>query len=186
MTLLHIIKEAMLQNELGGNPKLAYCFSDADGKRTGKSGYSFGLVQFDIENNWDALRCLEQCGFWPKEIKRLFEQNAPIDDLNAKLYTSKAVVDRWDAKHINSSIQWCEKVTKGRYADMEALVHIIDYHNQFYLASDGPMANFIIQSNLPIGPDDILHFKLNNTYWGKYHQNDVHRRYTNIRKIFAN
>jgi len=42
------MKQALLLNECDGDQELAYKFSDADGVRTGRSGYSFGVSQFDI------------------------------------------------------------------------------------------------------------------------------------------
>jgi hypothetical protein len=184
--------EVLLENELGGDLSLALKFSDPDGVRTGKSGYSFGISQFDIENNWDGILCLRDCGFRPKDLNRLYDQNSDISDLNAKLVGSKEIIHAADLKHINQSIKWTvDKILpackfKHNVSD-EAIAHLIDYHNQFYISFNGKMHRWLKTFALTgeeLTPADILNFKLKYIKWGRTRPDDVNRRYDNIRNVF--
>ena len=65
---VELFGQIILANELDGNERAAYRFSDPDGVKTGKSGWSFGRCQFDTKNNPISRQCLAACGFTPAEI----------------------------------------------------------------------------------------------------------------------
>lgn len=182
MNIITLCKKAITQNEVGDNLALAYQFSDPDGERTGKSGYSYGISQFDIENNWQAIKNLEYCGFRPKDLDRLFEQRGPIDDLNAKLIDHRAVVDAADIEHITGAVEHVAKFC-GRNMSDETFVHLVDYHNQLDITPGGKMHTFIAGLGRMPTPQDVLNVKLT-TVWGKKRKDDVDRRFDNISRLF--
>ena len=179
------IKEMLLQNECSGDTDLIYKFSDADGLRTGRSGYSYGISQFDIENNWDAILTLMDCGFRPKDLKRLYLQQGDISDLNNILEASADYIDEADNRHINDMIKHCDIYNEIEGA---ALAMIIDYHNQLRFDIGGRLYCYI-QDVHKFGGDitpAIIHwFKLNHTKWGQDRKDDVERRYKNTLVVFC-
>lgn len=185
MSFTSLFRQALIKNELGGNLALIYRFSDADGVRTGKSGYSFGIVQFDIVNNHRAVECLKECGFTAADIARLKAQSGPIGDLNDKLRAHKEMVDLFDDAQIDATISWVRGISKAAgitYADDEAFIHACDYHNQFNMAPRGKAVTHLSQLARPVTPQDIVEYKLTTT-WGKKRPDDVKRRFNNIRKL---
>ena len=175
----------LLLNECSGNKDLAYQFSDADGLRTGRSGYSYGVSQFDIENNTEAILTLFDCGFTPKELKRLFLQNSNIDDLNLKLEASRDYVDEADNVHITAMIKHC--CIFNAIEDCATLAMIIDYHNQLRFDHNGKLHRYLngfIREGRPIDANTIYQFKVNHTNWGQKRPDDVKRRYENIMEVF--
>lgn len=198
MNVTNLIFQAITLNEVGATPeKFIYSFSDPDGINTGKSGYSFGRSQFDIQNNWKGIHCLEECGFTPAEVTLLFKQNGAVSKLEAKLLANKGIVDKYDTEHIQESINHCLKLVKqcdpsfSPEDNIEAFANIVDYHNQFYLSPNGKLHRYLKQSVADSGvsvlhePTLILNFKLNNTKWGRTHPSDIKRRYNNIAKLVS-
>lgn len=186
--LLKACEETIFQNEVGGNRNLAYKFSDPDGLRTGKSGYSFGCSQFDIKNNNDAvLFLLNECGFTEADITVLQEQRRDISHLEQKLFYCKDLVDEADRKHMAHSIDIVEsRLESCNYdIDHETFVHLVDYHNQFYISRNGKMHRFMQKCD-HLDPQDILTFKLHNTLWGRKRPDDVKRRFNTIHSYFTN
>lgn len=188
MSLVEKIYKMLLLNECGGDESLVYKFSDADGVRTGRSGYSFGVSQFDIENNWDGILCLRDCGFRPKQLDRLFEQSTDIDDLNEKLKRNNDVVDKYDIEHIESMIVYCDSILTDidpftNEVDI-TIASLVDYHNQFNLSYNGKLHNFLIDIGY-VDLESIYNFKLFNTEWGKKRPDDIKRRWENMMKVFS-
>lgn len=187
MELLKIFTQAILKNELDGNELAAYRFSDPDGIQTGKSGWSFGICQFDINNNPSAILALREIGFTTDQIIALKAQTIKnMTLMNATLKQNSTVVDRWDAKQLdeclNVPMQIC--VSSGiTFANDEARIHVADYHNQFYMSRGGKLHNFLMSMKAPIVPEMILAFKLK-LPWGLKRPDDVHRRYNNIAGLF--
>ena len=177
----------MLANELSGNLKAVYRFSDPDGVQTGKSGWSFGICQFDINNNPSATLCLRECGFTTDEIIGLKSQSIPTAPLNAKLRAHADVIDSWDERQmyecLTVPLQRC-KNSGITFVDDEAKFHLADYHNQFNMSRGGKMHCYLRSFNRPITREDILKFKLG-LPWGKKRADDVYRRYNNIVRICA-
>lgn len=186
MQLNDLLRQALIKNELGSNMALVYRFSDADGVRTGKSGYSFGVAQFDIMNNHRAIECLKECGFTDADIARLRAQTGPIGDLNDKLAAHKNVVDVFDTAQIDGTINWVRGISKAAgivYADNEAVIHACDYHNQYDMKAHGKAIDYLFNLGRPVTGQDIRKYKFT-TIWGKKRPDDVDRRYNNIRKLF--
>lgn len=178
-------RKIILLNELDGNTSAAYRFSDPDGVRTGKSGWSFGVCQYDINNNPSAILCLREAGFTTDEIATLKAQSAPIAPFNAKLATCTKVIDKWDEKQLfeclTHPLQLCRE-SKVDFSCNETLFHLADYHNQFYMSRGGKMHRRIANLHRPVTPEDVLEFKLQ-LAWGIKRPDDVRRRYNNIVKV---
>lgn len=176
-------------NELGNDLTLALKFSDADGVRSGKSGYSFGISQFDIQNNDTAAQCLKECGFSAAEILALRDQKitkAELKEFEKRLAENANVVEKWDKIQIQGSLAHSAHLiicTGISIKDVETLYHIADYHNQFYFSRDGKLHKYLMKQLMPITAKTILDFKLNETAWGKKRPDDVKRRYLNIVEI---
>jgi hypothetical protein len=189
--LLKLCTKAITLNEIGHDPGLAYKFSDPDGVRTGKSGWSFGASQFDTQNNAWSWQILSRCGFKAKEIIGIINQTINAESLNFKLLASKNIIDVEDRKHVEDSLEHVVTYCGDRMSD-ETLVHLVDYHNQLDITPGGLMHSYAnsISANRPITPDDVLWLKLNKTLWGrpvskggKGRADDVQRRFQNIQKI---
>ena len=178
--------KAIVLNEVGGDMSLVYKFSDPDGVRNGKSGWSFGRVQFDTRNNRTAVECLLACGFTPIEVGTVIMQSGDISHLNAKLRAQSAVVDRFDNAHVSKSVQHCDRLVDGygiKLASEDVLVHIVDYHNQFYMTPGGKLHRWLQDQTRHITAEMILNFKLEQTRWGRIRPDDVQRRWRNIERV---
>lgn len=182
---VNVFRQIILVNELGGDERLAFRFSDPDGVRTRKSGYSFGVCQFDINNNPEAILCLRQCGFTTDEIATLKAQTMHVGKLEAKLAAHADIVARWDHRQLVECLEYplslCDK-SGILLAGRETLYHLADYHNQFYMSRGGKMHKYLMSCGRPVDPTDVLHLKLS-TAWGRKRPDDVHRRYNNISRI---
>ena len=179
------IKQMLLLNECGGDESLIYKFSDADGVRTGRSGYSYGISQFDIENNWDAILTLMDCGFRPKDLKRLYVQVGDISDLNIVLQASADIIDEADDRHVADMIRHCNIF--NAIDDDSTLAMIIDYHNQLRFDIGGKLHRYLLgmlEDGREINANTIYQFKLNHTLWGQKRPDDVERRCKNTLEVF--
>lgn len=187
---VELVAAAFTQNEIGGKTELAYSFSDPDGVRSGRAGWSFGRSQFDLSHNPLGRKCLAECGFSEKTIRELIIQDASLDmfELNAELVENFEIIDRYDRENFISSIEHCYWLlvqSKIQLADNETLVHIVDYHNQFFLSPNGKLHRWLARPEVSIvSSEDILNFKLNETLWGRKRPDDVKRRFENIRNLF--
>lgn len=186
-----VFYKILVANELGNDLSLILKFSDPDGIRTGKSGYSFGVSQFDLKNNSLSIQCLQECGFTQLEIQELVNQPS-ISDTHMIHYTSKLeqaseIVERYDHKHMSESLDHvgnlCNTLSGIHLQDMETFYHIADYHNQFHFTKDGKLHTHLKEQKGEITPTTILNFKLNKTEWGQKRPDDVMRRYNNIAAI---
>ncbi len=182
--------KALIANELGNQMALAYRFSDPDGVRTGKSGWSFGIVQFDISNNPNAVLCLRECGFTTDEIAGLRAQTRDdMDAMNLKLLAARDIVDKWDRKQLSECLSWpltlCSEIGVD-FNNEEAFVHIADYHNQFGMSRGGKMYMWLRGLTGPLTSEMVRDFKYT-LPWGQKQiakhdpdKDDVLRRYNNI------
>lgn len=185
--LLEIFTNAILLNELDGNRKAAYRFSDPDGVLSGKSGWSFGVCQYDINNNPSAILALREMEFTTDQIKALKAQTVKnMTMMNALLIQNTAIVDKWDAKQLDECLTVPMNLCASSgivFDNDEARVHVADYHNQLYMSKGGKLHNFLMNMRAPIVPEMILAFKMK-LPWGLKRPDDVHRRYNNIQKLF--
>lgn len=190
MTLRDLLAIALIQNELGGRLDLAYRFSDADGVRSGKSGWSFGKAQFDLANNPQAALCLVECGFTHGEIEILKKQDASAAQMayfNGLLQTHRcaAIIDHYDQLQLDECLNHTRKVISNAgltLADDETFVHLADYHNQFYLNYGGKCVAYLQRLGRTVTPEDVRDYKLT-TIWGQKCPGDVRRRYNNIHRL---
>lgn len=185
-TVNEIFREIILANELENNLDFALRFSDPDGVWSGKSGWSFGVCQFDTKNNDQALACLRECGFTPEEIEGIVKQTIDVKPLASKLRDHADIVARYDAEQLSYCI-----VKAQRFADhycipvqdTTTLLALADTINQYGSLGDGSAA-FLRKLQRPVTARDVLNMKLT---W-KYSRTergraDTKRRYDNILKV---
>lgn len=192
MDIRRILALAFLENELSGNLAYAYKFSDPDGVRSGKSGWSFGRCQFDLINNPMARQCLTSAGFTLEEVVGLTKQTigrATMAALSARLQTPEvmAVIDEYDNRQLDETIVHTRAVLTSAgltISDPETFIHLIDYHNQFCLSYGGKCVVYLQRLGRPIAASDLLDYKLT-TLWGKKRPDDVARRWNNIHCLCA-
>lgn len=187
-----ILAQAFLENELSGNLASAYKFSDPDGVHNGKSGWSFGRCQFDLQNNPLAAKCLADAGFAPEEIAGLIKQEigaVTMTALSKRLQTPEvaAIIDIYDNRQLDGVIAHTGSVLADAglgVADDEAFVHLADYHNQFGLNYGGKCVAYMQRLGHAITAADVCDYKLS-TLWGKKRPDDVARRWNNIHCLCA-
>jgi hypothetical protein len=184
-TLNEMFYEVILLNELSGNLNAALRFSDPDGVCSGKSGWSFGVCQFDTQNNSQSLVCLRECGFTETEIQGIVKQTIDVKPLAAKLKAYADVVERF------STIQLSYCLNKALNFDLDYGIPVenpggilagADYVNQYGSQGNGARA-YYWSLGMPVTAHDVLMFKLNNTKYGKEHPEDCKRRYNNILEV---
>lgn len=175
----------ILANELGGDLSLAYKFSDPDGERSGKSGWSFGICQFDINNNPNAIVALREMGFTTDEVARLRAQDVPIEPMNAKLKANAETVNKWDRQQMRECLtlpfQYCTELGVD-FTEEESFLAVADYHNQFYMSRGGKMYSWLRTRSCSVSPEMVRDFKLS-LPWGVKRPADVVRRYENIARV---
>ena len=191
-TLSEKFKQIIIANELGGDLDEALKFSDPDGVRSGKSGWSFGICQFDLANNPDASRCLAACGFSEYELAALKAQTIDVTLLEPRLRAAAGTIARFDNQQLASCLQRAHNLCNLLHleaADHVALLAVADYDNQFHfdaINKPGYLAHYLAVLNRPFTAEDILEFKLHHTKWGKTETKDIdgaedcERRYKNV------
>lgn len=189
--LVELFEKVIVANELENNLAFAYRFSDPDGVRSGKSGWSFGRSQFDTKNNPQALKCLAKCGFDDTVIKGIVNQTIDVAPFNAKLKAARDIIDRYDAVQFRACICKAQAIIKKHgisLVDDVALLAIADYDNQYYL-SDVDKPGYLVHAlkvlRRPVVARDILDFKVKSTTYGKKYPGDCQRRYDNLMALVA-
>lgn len=178
-----------IANELDNSLAHITKFSDPDGVRSGKSGWSFGISQFDLQNNPRAAACLTACGFTKGEIHGLKSQSIDAKALEPKLKAHADIIEQFD----QVQLKWCVERTQSILAkrgitpaDPSALLAVADYANQYYLSDrdkPGYLVHYLLGLKHPFTAEDVLTFKLEHTPYGKKHPGDCRRRYNNLVKI---
>jgi len=184
-TLNALFREVILANELGGNIKVALRFSDPDGVLSGKSGWSFGISQFDTQNNDAALKCLAACGFSPAEIRGVVAQTIDVKPLAAKLAANTDVIALYDEEQLSYCLSKALNFDSDHgipVADAAAILASADYVNQYGSQGNGARAYYKALAR-PITALDVLNFKLTQTKYGREHPGDCRRRYDNLMKV---
>jgi hypothetical protein len=183
-TISELFREVILLNELGGDMNAALCFSDPDGVRSGKSGWSFGVAQFDTQNNDRAIACLKECGFTDAEIKGIVNQTIDVKPLAKRLQDHAGIIVDYDQQQLQHCINAATKFASDYnipVGETAALLSMADTVNQY--GSLGPATAKRLQDlGRPITLDDITTIKLSWKY-GQTHPKDVKRRQENIRKV---
>jgi len=185
-TLNELFRELILANELSNNIKAALRFSDPDGVLSGKSGWSFGVCQYDIQNNDNAILCLKECGFTDSEITELKNQTVKnMTFMNAQLAQHPDVIAKWDELQLSHCLQKALDFVTVHGIPVESPGGILagaDYVNQY--GSQGNGAKLYYRAlGRPVTAKDVLNFKLTNTKYGREHPKDCQRRYDNLIKI---
>ena|SRR5271157_3947641 len=183
MDIFDAVRRTIIDNEIGCDATLAYVFSKAKG---GKSGRSFGICQFDINNNPSSLLCLRECEFTTDEVWEL-KNTFPLElePFNEKLKLHHDIVDRWDGQQIRDCITRVENnCTRGGFipADMTAKVMMCDYNNQYNFSVGGKLYAFCQTLKRPVTAGDIYGFK-KLTKWGQEDPEDVKHRYNTVLKV---
>lgn len=182
---LEILERVILANENGCSTARVYKLSDPDGVESGKSGWSFGRSQFDINNNPQAILCLRECGFTTDEIAGLKAQTiADMRPMNTKLLANCTIVDRYDDQQLKECLQIPAALCKssGIQLTTGGLIALADYHNQFNMSKNGKMHCYLQKLGRPVTEADIYKFKLS-LPWGQKRSDDVDRRHNNIVRI---
>lgn len=191
--------KAIVANELGNQMSLVYKFSDPDGVRTGKSGWSFGIVQYDINNNVNAIHALQEMNFTTDEIKGLKAQTlsvAEMSRLEGKLLAHREVVDKWDRLQLADCLTWPKSLCAEigvEFASEDVFLHVADYHNQFGMSRGGKMYRWLQSAALSsaspaVTAEMVRDFKYTTVYGIKQKlkpadKDDVARRYNNLIRI---
>lgn len=187
--LIAKFRDIIIANELDNSLAHITKFSDPDGVRSGKSGWSFGISQFDLQNNAKAAACLRACGFTEGEIHGLKSQSIDAKALEPKLKAHADIIEQFD----QMQLKWCVTRTQGILsrrsitpADAAALLAVADYANQYYLSDvdkPGYLVHYLLGLTHPFTAEDVLKFKLELTPYGQKRPGDCRRRYNNLVKI---
>lgn len=182
-------RQVIIANELEGNLDYVTKFSDPDGVRSGKSGWSFGVCQFDTQNNNLATQCLLECEFTSAEIVGIRHQTIDVKPLEAKLKEHAMIIAKWDERQLTGCLQRADRLMDKHgihLADDAALLAVADYDNQYSLSDinkPGFLINYLASLGRPVTAKDVLVFKLGATKYGREHPGDCRRRYDNLIKI---
>jgi hypothetical protein len=179
--------DLILLNELDGNLNASLRFSDPDGVLSGKSGWSFGVCQFDTQNNDQAIECLKACSFTNAEIDGIVKQTIDVRPLAAKLKAHQEIIEAYSTKQLSYCVKSATDICTAKEipaTDTAAILALADYVNQY--GSIGPQfVKYLLGLWRPIVASDILTFKLEHTKYGRNHPNDCKRRYNNIAKVMV-
>jgi len=187
--LIKTFRKVIIANELDNDLAFVTKFSDPDGVRSGKSGWSFGACQFDLQNNPAAATCLRAIGFTPEEVAGLKAQSIDAHALEPKLKAGAGIIEKFDAAQLTGCLVRCEAILSRHgipVIDDTALLALADYSNQYYLSDidkPGYLVHYLLGLKVPFTARDVLYFKLNSTPYGKSHPGDCKRRYNNLVKI---
>jgi hypothetical protein len=183
--LLDTFRRIIIANELSGNHKAVYRFSDPDGVRTGKSGWSFGVCQFDINNNPYALLALRDCNFTTDQMAALRAQTVQnMAPMHARLLANSAVIDSYDDTQLVECLVHASRLladVRLTYDD-GGIMACADYHNQMHMSRGGKLHSHLQRLGRTVTADVVRDFKLN-LPWGKKRPDDVERRHDNIIRI---
>jgi len=184
-TLNEMFYDVTLLNELRGNANVALKFSDPDGVRSGKSGWSFAVCQFDTKNNSQALVCLRECGFTRVEIQGIVDQTIDVKPFAARLREHADIIERFSTEQLSYCLNKALNFDLDFGIPVESPGGILagaDYVNQYGSQGNGAKAYYKALER-PVTAKDVLNFKLSNTKYGREHPDDCRRRYNNILKV---
>ena len=148
------IRTMLFYTENSGNSSTLYSFSNA---QAGNSGWSFGMMQFDVKTNPNAASFLKGIGFTDAQISELQQSSTPADlqAMNNQLAANKSAVDQLVddtvATYVSTLDNIVNYVRNYSPANATAILNdpslqlaIVDYHNQFNISglnSSSPPAN---------------------------------------------
>lgn len=186
-TLNELFYNVILLNELGGNELAALRFSDPDGK-SGRSGWSFGLCQFDTRHNAASIDCLVDCGFTQDEIHGIIDQTIDVRPLAARLIAHKDIIAKYDTEQLSYCLNSAMNAVASRgimVFEPAAILCLADYVNQYGSVGQEFSKWMDERDNDAAGitHEEIQEWKLKHTQYGKEHPGDCKRRYNNILKV---
>ena len=115
------------------------------------NGLTFGLAQYDLSVNWQAVNCLKKCKFKPGEVGELFDpETTKLKRLNKKLSFHRRVIDECDDKHIRMAILRLTNLIKSNSIKLEsdhAFLVLLDYHNLFFVNNEGRIIEWMKEIN---------------------------------------
>lgn len=184
-SLNELFREVILLNEVSGNLDAVLRFSDPDGP-SGRSGWSFGICQFDTRHNDQAIQCLRDCGFSMEEIRGIVNQDINVRPLAAKLQAD--VVARYDGAQLSRCLYSAMNVATGKgimVSDTGAILALADYVNQYGSIGNG-FAEYLNSVDADgVSIQEVQEWKLKHTKYGREHRKDCNRRYNNILAVLA-
>jgi len=186
-TINELFYQVILLNELSGNKSAALRFSDPDGP-SGRSGWSFGLCQFDTKHNGEAIRCLVDCGFTDGEIRKIVAQTINVVPLAARLIAHADIIAAYDTVQLSRCINSAMNAVTGAGVlvhDTGAILCLADYVNQYGSIGPGFLAWMNERDSDGITAAEIQEWKLKHTKYGREHAKDCVRRYKNVLKVVA-
>jgi hypothetical protein len=185
MSIEKQFRDLICLNE-GGN-SVAHQFSDPDGIRSGKSGWSFGVSQFDTQNNSAALSCLRDCGFTDAEIKGIVNQTIDVKPLAKRLHDHADIIEQYDIQQLQHCLN-SARAFVAKYAipvaDDAALLALADTVNQYGSLGSGSGSR-LHGLGRAVTAQDVLDMKLTWKYAtaSKRGHDDTVRRFNNIAKV---
>ena len=185
-TLNEMFYDVILLNELSGNLNAALRFSDPDGVLSGKSGWSFGVCQFDTQNNSQALACLRECGFTEAEIQGIVNQTIDVKPLNAKLKAHADIIERYSTVQLSYCLDKALNFYTERGIAVEnpgGIMATADAINQYGSVGDG-FAEYMRKFARPVIAYDVLKWRMQTKY-GREHPDDCIRRIQNVLSVCA-
>jgi hypothetical protein len=186
-TLNEMFYRVIVLNELSGNLNAALKFSDPDGVHSGKSGWSFGVCQFDVQNNSQAIACLRECSFNETEIHGIINQTVDVKPFTARLKAHAEIIERYSTEQLSYCLNKATNFDLDFGIPVESPGGILagaDYVNQYGSQGNGAKVYYKALGR-PVTAKDVLNFKLGNTKYGHEHPDDCRRRYNNILKVIA-
>jgi len=189
MYLPEKFRKIIIANELGGDLGLALRFSDPDGVLSGKSGWSFGVCQFDLSNNPMAALCLRECGFSDSEIAALKAQTVDVTLLEPRLLSAAEVISAYDDIQLADCLSRAQSICRLfrlEADDDAAVLAVADYDNQYHFSAINKphyLVHYLAELKRSFTARDILEFKLTETKYGREHPEDCERRYNNVVRI---
>lgn len=176
--LIPALNQIVFQTELGGNSSVIGTFSYAGGSQ---SSSSFGLYQYDVDNNAAARTLLSQFGFTAAQIQTL-RAHAPLsatDSRNLSNQLTSALQNQtnlqalqnfdntWAASLITNLSASLTRVAAASstgaaiasqiYQNESLQLALLDYGNQFHIDPNGQVERFLegFAVNLPGGTQQL-------------------------------
>jgi len=158
-----------------------YRFEKFDGFRSQYfDGYTFGLVQYDLSTNWQAVQCLKRCKLKPGEVFNLFDPTEEeLERLNKKIAFYKHNINSFDSKYIElATKRLIRLITENDIfiKDEQTFLMLLDYHHIFFINTNGRLVSWMREIGSNITPEMLVDFITFNTKWGMHNSDEVKER----------
>lgn len=187
---------AIAESETGKSTKKWFSLYLA---KIGKSGLSFGPIQYDIRHNTTGRKVLADCGVSHSTIEKLVEVHTGMsdeelskyDDLVMEANTIMAKVESQDII-VGAAKNYIDQ-TLNRIAGLRDVnvkisrkmaIFLSDYHIQFHIDKDGQIHNWLKQQEEPLTVEKFMQYK-NSMRWVQTPEGkrDSDRRYNVLRNF---